>query len=407
MIIGGNFVGKGAEAMMFVVRDSIKAAFPNAELWMRPLNEPERLLLIKHGFQVIKPCYQNKAVRFAQFVLAALGLFHQKQCEPEAVPHQGIANIFQISNVVVDISGFSSSDQFGAKQAYGRWRQYCMAKCSGNTIIFLPQSWGPFENKSVRFFTTLLLKYAGLVCSREKISTDHLLNRKCVDLDKLLYSPDIAFQFQAGTSEEAERCLKRAGADPAQPFITITPNMRIFERTTGKGYENTYFRMLQEIITFFLHKTAHQVVLIPHEASFGRANDMELCRMLIDSLAAEKNRIFTLAEEATAKEVKAVIGLSDFLVASRYHSLIGALSKRVPVAVIGWSHKYDELMGEVGLADWVADPVRRVGENPTALVMKAWENRDGIRENLQSFVPALEQKSHAALERMLDIIRAT
>ena len=74
---------------------------------------------------------------------------------------------------------------------------------------------------------------------------------------------------------------------------------------------------------------------------------------------------------------------------------------RTPVAVIGWSHKYDELMELAGLRDWALDPARRPATAAHELVFDAWNRRDEIRATLCKHVPALEDSSKGALERMV------
>jgi len=405
MIIGGNLVGKGAEAMLLVVRNAIKAAVPESILYMPLACQADSEQLKKYGFEIVKQRQQGLIVKAVSFGLLMTRLLRQGWIDPTAAKEKGIANIFRVSNIVVDIAGFASSDQWGSRAAFGRWRQYALSKSVGNKIIFMPQSWGPFKNKSVSLFTRAMLRDAQLVCAREKISYDHLIESGCVKPQKILLSPDLAFQFRASPSKRGQRILHEAGlTDRNRPIITMTPNMRIFERTPGQGANNTYLSTLIDVITHFLHKTPCQIVLIPHEASYRRANDTELCKMIIEQIQ-DRERVCMLRADRSAADIKAVIGLSEFLVASRYHSLIGALSMRTPAAVIGWSHKYDEVMRELGLEQWVVDLVRQPANSTTDVVLKAWEKRDAIRKVLQERVPELEKKSALALDRMIDIIK--
>jgi polysaccharide pyruvyl transferase WcaK-like protein len=111
------------------------------------------------------------------------------------------------------------------------------------------------------------------------------------------------------------------------------------------------------------------------------------------NLMAHPDRVAMLSGNESARQMKAVIGISDFLIASRYHSLVAAFSMRTPVAVIGWSHKYDELMQLVGLADFIVDPVRKY-ENDDQLieiVTKAYKQRDIIAAKLVEKVPKIER----------------
>ena len=49
------------------------------------------------------------------------------------------------------------------------------------------------------------------------------------------------------------------------------------------------------------------------------------------------------------------IANSQFLIGSRFHSLASALSCNVPSLAMGWSHKYQMLFEEYGLAEYVFD----------------------------------------------------
>jgi len=406
MIIGGGLVSKGAEAMLLVVRDAIKAAVPESILYMPLARQVDSEQLKKYGFEIVKQRRQGRVVKAVSFGLVMTRLVRQGRIDVSAAKEKGIANIFRVSDIVVDIAGFASSDQWGPLVAFGRWRQYALSKRAGNRIIFMPQSWGPFNNGRIRLFTRAMLRNAEVVCAREKTSYDHLIESGCVKPQKILLSPDLAFQFRASPANRGQSILHEAGlTDRNGPIIAITPNMRIFERTPGQGANNAYLSALMDVIKHFLRETSGRIVLIPHEASFRRTNDTELCNMLIQQIQ-DRERVYMLRGNESAADIKAVIGLSEFLVASRYHSLIAALSMRTPATVIGWSHKYDDVMRELGLRQCVVDLVRRPANSTTAVVLKAWENRDAIRRVLQQRVPELEKKSRLALDRMVDIIKS-
>lgn len=180
--------------------------------------------------------------------------------------------------------------------------------------------------------------------------------------------------------------------------------MRIYERVQGKDGNNKYIALILEIIRYFLDHTDHNVILIPHEASLNRPNDPELC-MLLKELARNPDRVAMLTGKESALEVKSVIGQSDFLVASRYHSLVAALSMRTPVAVIGWSHKYDELMQVVGLSDYVIDPVRNLeNKDVIEMVKKAYQKRQEIAFQLKEKLPLIENNVHVVFEKIMAIL---
>jgi colanic acid/amylovoran biosynthesis protein len=406
MIIGGNYISKGAEAMMLVVRDQVKKVFPNVNFWTTPINEVEAEKLKKDGFNLIYHQHKNRLFKVFNLAAAVLGM---KQCEKHGTIQSGdkIDNIFRATDFVIDIAGFVSSDQFGPRVSFERWLNCMWAYYADNKVIFMPQSWGPFRNKWVRVFTRWTLKKASLICARERVSYDYLVNAQCAKASDVHYCSDIAFLFDVGDVQTVgRRLLSGIGLRNSElPVITITPNMRIYERVEGEDANNRYVRILLEIIHYLLENTECNVVLIPHEASYNRRNDPELCALLLE-LVGRRDRLWMLSGSESARQVKSVIGSSELLIASRYHSLVAAISTRTPVAVIGWSHKYDELMKQVELSDFIADPVRRGNREETLeVVIRAWKQREQIKKKLQEKVPEIEKCLQSTLEKVIDIIK--
>ena len=404
MIVGGNFIGKGAEAMMFTVREAVEAAIPQAVFWVQPVYEAERPRFEEHGFRTVKR--RRTPVRDAvDLALGLCGLSRRRPATPQQIGPEGISNAYRVSDAVIDVSGFRSSDQIGPKRAVGRLARYAWARRAGNKFLFMPQSWGPFENRWVRWSTRLMLRNAELVCAREDLSAEYLTKSRCIAPERIVLAPDIAFQFKAAAPERGREVLAKAGlTNFRDPLVALTPNMRVFERTKGQGNENPYLTGLVRITEHFLRNTAASILLIPHEDSAFAANDPELCEMIAER-ANDPARVIQLSAKESAADIKAVIGLTDLHVASRYHGLIAALSMRVPSAVIGWSHKYDEVMREVGQADLVTDPVRRSADGILEVVVQAWTQRTALRGALEERVPQLEKRSQLAIERMIEIIQ--
>ena len=406
LIVGGNYIGKGAEAMMLVTRDQIKKKLPNARFWVKPGNLKDAEKFKSDGFNLI---YKKSTIRFLTAINILTGFLFSpfKNKKPNMKSEMRLSNAFRATDAMVDISGFASSDKFGPGSARGRWMLATLASFSGNKIIYLPQSWGPFQNKKNRRYTRWMLKKASLVFARERISYQHLIETNCVKPDQVFVSKDIAFLFQVENCEKiAGEAMTNIGLkEPSRPYVTITPNMQIYRRMEGEDTKNHYIQIVFGIIQHFLNNTNLNIVLIPHEASYHRRNDMELCALLKD-MAKTPDRIGILKEGESAASVKAVIGCSEFLLASRYHSLVAALSMRKPVGVIGWAHKYDELMEDVGLSDYVVDPTKNQQKiPPEKVIIKAYEEREMIIEKIKKTVPKIEQNIDDVFDKTVKTLR--
>ena len=128
--------------------------------------------------------------------------------------------------------------------------------------------------------------------------------------------------------------------------------------------------------------------------------------MLLKELTNNSNRIGILNEDESAANVKAVIGKSDFLVASRYHSLVAALSMRTPVGVIGWSHKYDELMQDIGLSDYITEVKSNdSSESVLETIKRTYSDRDIIKTKIEEAMPQIEKGINEVFDKTVEVLK--
>jgi colanic acid/amylovoran biosynthesis protein len=94
--------------------------------------------------------------------------------------------------------------------------------------------------------------------------------------------------------------------------------------------------------------------MLAHSAQLDKGvnhmNDLPLCREIAGQVKNRDNLIF-LDDDLLPTELRAIIAQSDVLVASRFHAMISALTEHVPPVVIGWSHKYGEILAPFGIAE--------------------------------------------------------
>ena len=322
------------------------------------------------------------------------------------VSGESLRNPFHATNCVIDISGFAFSDQRGTRAARRRWIHFRKARHANNRLFLLPQSWGPFNDFWVRTYARWTLKYACLVYAREKKSYRYLKRAKIAPTSIIRQSVDIAFLFD--TSQSGANPFKILNktrlTKSAQPFISITPNMRIYEKVAENNACNRYETLLVELTRYLLKSTDYNVVLIPHESpTLNAHNDSYLC----SSIASRVNchgRVTVLSDSLSAAEVKEIIGESDFLIASRYHSLVAGLSKRVPVVALGWSHKYDELMEMVGLSEFGVDVLKNNMHNAYNVVLNGLEQKALISDSIQANMPNLEKNITDVFDELVAVI---
>jgi hypothetical protein len=79
----------------------------------------------------------------------------------------------------------------------------------------------------------------------------------------------------------------------------------------------------------------------------------------------------------------------------------------VPCLVIGWGHKYDELMGIVGQTEFVCDFQAVSFDEARAKVDRLWRMREEIRGELASRVPSIKERVLSSGKLVRDLLRTS
>ena len=233
---------------------------------------------------------------------------------------------------VLDISGFIYSDHFGPKPCNRMADYYRQLRNNGAKIIMMPQAMGPFENPDMEASVLEIIDAAELVFIRDEVSIGYV-TKLAGHLEKVVYTPDFTQSLMGVEKDEFNNLKDR---------VCIIPNEKLFKSHTID--KDKYIRLLNSIISFCTEKKIKPFLLL-HE--YGKDNT------LIGSLSGEISQSLEIVSESDPLVLKAIIGQSKLVISSRYHGLINALYQSVPVIATGWSHKYETLLNEYNLGDYM------------------------------------------------------
>jgi colanic acid/amylovoran biosynthesis protein len=408
LLTGGNFVNKGAEAMVRTVERQMLPA----------LNDAEGLLATRSEYDTGRPT-DLQIWRFPESRLergAATAISYALPIDSRIRLIQQIVPGFDPDfDAVIDISGYGMGDPWMPDNAVKSLARrvivnyYDVFEWLDTPIVYMPQAWGPFSDSRVCEIAERRLQQAELVYARDETSYEYLAALPSFDEERFRLAPDIAFQFKGAPREVGERLLADAGLpEEDAPLIGVVPNMRVYERSpdTTAG-ESPYLQSLTAIIRKFAEK-GFRVAIMPHEINTvpdaPEPDDRYLCRRLHEAVGMPE-RVVAVTGDYAAEELKAMIGTLDMLVSSRYHSVIAALSLRCPVVCVSWSHKYHELMKEAGLPQYAIDHRNASADVLSELCDDAWEHREQSARTLAETLPAIEASSAEAVSEATRAIR--
>lgn len=287
---------------------------------------------------------------------------------------------YKEADVVINIGGFSLSD----KQSLQGNILYCieimLCRLLKKPFISFPQDMGPFKTLLRKILVKRYLPKAKLIFVRSEESKKYL---KEIGIKNVHIAPDIAFNFQPSSNTRVGKIMSDCKI-PKKPFICIIPNMRVYERN------NEYIDSLSQLVDFICDNFKTNVLLLPHEYKHDKKDDRYVIEKIIDKIKY-KDRVFQIKKEYPASDLKGIIDKADILISSRFHGAIAGLSMYVPTMVIGWAHKYRELMASVGQEKFAVDYQNINFDNATEKFTYLFEHKKEIKKELESIIPKIKK----------------
>lgn len=108
----------------------------------------------------------------------------------------------------------------------------------------------------------------------------------------------------------------------------------ISHRSGHENWKTKYIGILEDFIEAALDK-GMKVTVINHE---GKSD-----RVICDQLGHKYDDKINLIQNYNALQIKTAIAQASFVISSRFHGCVSALSQGVACIGTSWSHKYEEL----------------------------------------------------------------
>lgn len=316
-----------------------------------------------------------------------------------AAVHPALAELAR-ADVVVDVAGISFVDGRGLPLLAYNCLMSGIPLLMGARVVKVSQALGPFRTRLNRTAARLVLPRLAAVVARGEASHRHLID---LGLEGARRAADLAFLLE--TPEEARReaeCLL-AEREVGGRFVAIVPSAVVegYCEPRGIDYPGRLAELAERIAA-----GGTDVVLIAHAARpgrpAGRMNDLPLVRELHRRIG---NPRCHAVDAGLAPEVlRALIGRAEALVSSRFHAMVSALAAGTPVLVVGWSHKYREVLRDFGLEEWAVDysevAEAGLGARFEALRAAAPEIRARVAERL----PAVVAEAAVSLDAIAAVV---
>ncbi|MEY4252018.1 MAG: hypothetical protein RL691_899 [Actinomycetota bacterium] len=164
-----------------------------------------------------------------------------------------------------------------------------------------------------------------------------------------------------------------------------------------------------KLIEVIRRSTGRTVVVAPHSLRVGkpegRMNDGPVCDEIISRLKGD-TEVIGISEDLYSAELRRLVADSRVLVTSRFHAMISGLATATPTIVLGWSHKYREVLDLFGATEFGLDATALSDTSCVVdMVNDALERHDVLEKQMTAALPAVINQSEENFRIIASVLR--
>jgi len=335
--------------------------------------------------------------------------YHQENYQNIKLSSSILGGITQVSkhfntiDYVFDISGGDSFTDLYGKTRFdlvNAPKKFAIKK--GLPLVFLPQTYGPFNDENLREEASYYLRKATLAFARDLNSFEVMKSLLGDDFDSSKHRLGVDMAFSLPTKHtclDHQPVIKQWIENKDDIFGLNVSGLIYNDPALAKeryGFVADYMTVIENIVDYVLNKTNMKLLLVSHvnPVSEEKDNDFNAAQNLIKKLKLEANDRVQLHDNGLDQcEIKWLIGHCAFFMGTRMHATIAALSQKVPVATVAYSDKAKGVFASCDVEKYVIDPRVLTTEKVVDEVLSAFLERDLISERLDGAVENVKRQS--------------
>lgn len=368
LITGASFANRGAQSMLFTVVNEVKSKYDSAEFYYLPTNYFKENCFENCADYRFTFVYDDLAVCDFPIKYGFVGKLKRRMDSKIISDRIAAYNVPKLSDlwdkldVLIDISGYSLTSKFGISSINRMLRHIRKAQSLDIPVILMPQSYGPlnFGEKTEAVCREIGEAFSkiDLLFAREQEGMEVLLN-EC-GVNNAVLSPDIVLQAKEIDWENvfAEEPVLNVHELSTEGNVGIVPNGETVKNGNKEFVLNCYQRIIRQ-----LREKNKEIYIFRH------SDDLSLCRDIY-ALVKDDEHCHLIEDEMNCMEYGAFVKQFDFVIASRFHSVVHAYREGIPAFVLGWAIKYQELTKLLGQEEYAFDITKANEEDIDTMLEK-------------------------------------
>jgi len=392
-IIAATFSGnRGAEAMLTVCIEQTRRRYPTAECHVLTYSpKADAAWCREHR----PPGVFLHSCTPATLLLAWLPggilcrLFPVLRASLRPRDGQGIRNLLELDGVV-DLAGVAFMD---GREKFLPFNVLTLLPFLLNRVpvVKLSQALGPITSWLNRCCAGWVLPRLTYLASRGR-QTSRFLEDFKLPAAKWNYAPDTAFLLEL----------------PAPPTAMDARNGIVFMPSSLMAKGRPGYVDLLVGTARVLRSRGFAVHLLAHSWKEGtdkpRNNDYPLCQHIHAALGSPAD-MHLYGPGLDARALKTALSGHRIAVTSRFHGMIAALDTATPVWVLGWSHKYREVLAEFSVEDCALKTETLDAERLAAIVAAGYAEATVRSERIAARLGQVRAESLGQFDRLFQLLR--
>lgn len=323
VILNASFGGnKGAEAMLISLGEYLRTRFDNVNLYIE------------------KELISDEIEQYTKDIIIKYSDYNYRLYSFRFIPRKIISQIFLgyksesrriKADLVIDIGGLSFPEN-SIRASIRTFMKHLPFILRFKRRIFFTQDFGPinkFVNKVIATKTLLTAKAIFVRSDKSKTEVEKLWIRKSKIVGPF---PDSTLTLQP------EEYLSDK-LNNLTPYVVVSPSVVMLVK-----HGNDYLKYLIETIKSL--QSNFKVILLAHGfLGQGQKGDDFVCEKLLKQI----EDVEYIGENIDPRKFKYILSKAKWVISSRYHAVVGAVSSGVPAIAIGWNPKYESFLNLYGL----------------------------------------------------------
>jgi polysaccharide pyruvyl transferase WcaK-like protein len=290
-----------------------------------------------------------------------------------------------------------------------RW----IARNFGKLNLEYTKSYGPFLGK---FYCFLIKKHFRKLPFLFVRGDANLKEVEKLNLKIPIYSfPDISLSMEPENRNWALSYFQNLGLDYSKKISGISPSAVIsgIKANNNSSSGNNHLVLCKKIIDIY-KENGNQVIILPHSIGYGAGYkknnascDLTIANEVYKSLQ-DKTGVFLIRDRnLTYRQTRSLIGLLDFYVTGRYHSVSSALFMGVPIISMSWHVKYKDIMSLFFDDPPIVDCRKTSIESALAIVKeyycnRTWFNREIVLERKRKIIGEIDKSISLVVDSIMN-----